>query len=157
MSNHKIIYTKQQPGLEMKLNCDKIKYMIFNPSRKIQFSTRLKIEDQKIEQVHETKLLGVIIIGDFSFKSNTAFITKKAYQRMSILTNLYHFNLPLIIRSVVEQAAVVWHSSITKGEQLDLERVQKVAFRIILKDHYINYTHALRITGMPSLKERSFV
>ena len=101
---------------EMKLNSDKTKYMIFNPSRTFQFSTRLKIEDKKIEQVHETKLLGVIIRDDFSFKSNTAFITKKAYKRMSILKNLYHFNLPLsemleiyilYIRSVVEQAAVV--------------------------------------------------
>ena len=26
--------------------------------------------------------------------------------------------------------------------------------RIILKDQYINYTHALRITGMPTLKAR---
>ena len=32
---------------EMKLNSDKTKYMIFNPSRKFQFSTRLKIEDKK--------------------------------------------------------------------------------------------------------------
>ena len=128
---------------EMKLNCDKTKYMIFNPSRKYQFNTRLQIENQKIEQVHETKLLGVILRDDFSFKSNTRCITKRAYRRMSILKNLYHFNLPLsemleiytlYIRSVVEQAAVVWHSSITKGEELDLERVQKVALRIMLKD-----------------------
>ena len=82
---------------------------------------------------------------------------------MIILKNLYHFNLPLsdmieiyclYIRSVVEQAAVVWHSSLTKGEQLDIERIQKVAMRIILKDEYINYTHALRITGMSTLKSR---
>ena len=82
---------------------------------------------------------------------------------MIILKNLYHFNLPLsemlliyslYIRSVLEQAAVVWHSSLTKGEQLDLERVQKVAMRIILKDQYIDYTHALKITGIPTLKAR---
>ena len=48
----------------------------------------------------------------------------------------------MYIRSVVEQACVVWHSSLTKGEQLDIERIQKVAMRIILKDEYINYTHA---------------
>ena len=138
---------------EMKLNCEKTKYMIFNPSKKYQFNTRLKLEGKNIQQVHQTKLLGVVIRDDFSFKSNTEFITKKAYKRMIILKNLYHFNLPisdmieiysLYIRSVVEQAAVVWHSSLTKGEQLDIERIQKVAMRIILKDQYINYTHALR-------------
>ena len=148
---------------EMKLNCKKTKYMIFNPSKNFQFNTRLKLEGKNIEQVHETKLLGVIIQDDLSFKSNTEFITKKAYKRMIILKNLYHFNLPisdmieiycLYIRSVVEQAAVVWHSSLTKGKQLDIERIQKVAMRIILKDEYINYTHALRITGMSTLKSR---
>ena len=67
---------------------------------------------------------------DFSFKSNTELITKKAYKRMMILKNLYNFNLPSsdmieincqYIRSVVDQAAVVWHSNLTKGEQLDIE------------------------------------
>ena len=148
---------------EMKLNTKKTKYMIFNPSKNFQFNTRLKLEGDNIEQVHETKLLGVIIRDDFSFKSNTEFITKKAYKRMIILKNLFHFNLPvsemieiysLYIRSVVEQAAVVWHSSLTKGEQLDIERIQKVAMRIILKDQYINYNHALKITGLPTLKTR---
>ena len=112
---------------EMKLNCEKTKYMIFNPSKKYQFNTRLKLEGKNLQQVHQTKLLGVVIRDDFSFKSNTELITKKAYKIMIILKNLYHFNLPLsdmieiyclYIRSVVEQAAVVWHSSLTKGEQL---------------------------------------
>ena len=60
----------------------------------------------------------------------------------------------LYIRSVVEQASVVWSSSLTKGEQLDLERVQKVALKIILQEHYISYTHALKLTGLPTLKAR---
>ena len=137
--------------------------MLFNPTKNYQFNTRLKLEGNYIEQVHEAKLLGVIIRDDFSFKSNTEFITKKAYKRMIKLKNLYHFNIPisemieiycLYIRSVVEQAAVVWHSSLTKGEQLDIERIQKVAMRIILKDQYFNYTHALKISGLPTLKTR---
>ena len=82
---------------------------------------------------------------------------------MIILKNLNKFNVlisemieiyNLCIRSVVEQAAVVWHSSLTKGEQLDLERIQKVAMRIILKEQYINYENALKITGIPTLKAR---
>ena len=153
-------WTKHQ---EMQLNCEKTKYMIFNPSKNHQFNTRLEIEGQVIEQVNEAKLLGVVIRDDLSWRSNTELITKKAYKRMIILKNLFHFNLPieemleiycLYIRSVVEQACVVWHSSLTKGEQLDIERIQKVAMRIILQEHYISYSHALRITGMPTLKSR---
>ena len=85
-------WTKNQ---EMQLNCEKNKYMIFNPSKNHQFNTRLNIEGQAIEQVHEARLLGVLIRDDLSWKSNTEFITKEAYKRMEILKNLYHFNPPL--------------------------------------------------------------
>ena len=71
---------------EMRLNCEKTKYMIFNPSKNHQFNTRLEIEGQTIEQVKEAKLLGVIIRDDLSWKSNTHFILK----------NLFHFNLPIV-------------------------------------------------------------
>jgi hypothetical protein len=147
----------------MKLNTEKTKYMIFNFSRKYQFNTRLELERKLLDQVHETKLLGLVLRDDLSWKSNTEFITKKAYKRMIILKNLFHFNLPieemidiyyLYIRSVVEQSAVVWHSSLTKGEQLDIERVQKVALRIILKDEYTGYSDALEMTGIETLKAR---
>ena len=82
---------------------------------------------------------------------------------MIILKNLFNFKLPVIdmleiyclyIRSVVEQACVVWHSSLTKGKQSDIERVQKVAMRIILQENYLSYEHALTITGIPTLKSR---
>ena len=148
---------------EMMLNPEKTKYMVFNFSTKYQFNTRLHLDGRLLEQVHETKLLGLVIRDDLSWKSNTGFIIKKAYKRMIILKNLFHFNLPieemlniyfLYIRSVVEQAAVVWHSSITKGEQYDLERVQKVALRIILKDKYTTYSDALLLTGIDTLRAR---
>ena len=150
-------------GQKMKLNKEKTSYMIFNFSKKYQFNTRLKIEETSIEQVHETRLLGLVLRDDLSWISNTHAITKRAYARMIILRNLYSFNIPvpdlvqlyiLYIRSIVEQSAVVWHSSITKGEQKDIERVQKVALRIILKDGYQTYVNALRMTGLETLAAR---
>ena len=137
--------------------------MIFNFSKHYQFNTRLKLEDRVLDQVHETKLLGLVLRDDLSWKSNTRFITKKAYKRMIILKNLFTFNVSiedlveiylLYIRSVVEQSAVVWHSSLSKGEQLDLERVQKVALRLILKEGYTTYSEALKATGLDTLKAR---
>ena len=82
---------------------------------------------------------------------------------MLILQKLFEFNLPvaeminiyiLYIRSILETSAVVWHSSIGQAEEMELERVQKVALRIILDDQYDNYLQALLATGLPSLKER---
>ena len=82
---------------------------------------------------------------------------------MSVQYNLVKFHLPLedlvtvyvlYIRSVLEQSAVVWHSSITKGEQLDLERVQKCALRIILGEQYTTYEESLIVCGLDRLKSR---
>ena len=82
---------------------------------------------------------------------------------MTILHKLCQFDVPmedliniyiLYIRSVLEQSATVWHSSITRGEQLDLERVQKCALRIILKEQYDSYENALKLSGLDNLKTR---
>ena len=148
---------------EMKLNSKKSQYMIFNFSRNYQFSTRLQMEGNLLEQVRKTKLLGVIVRDDLKWHENTAFIVKKAYQRMSIMHNLYGFKLPVLelidvyilyIRSVIEQSSVVWNSSITQQECIEIERIQKAALRIILKENYVSYANALCITGLPTLKDR---
>ena len=55
---------------------------------------------------------------------------------------------------MVEQSAVVWHSSITKGEKNDLERTQKVSLRVILGDAYTTYHEALQSTGLETLAAR---
>ena len=60
----------------------------------------------------------------------------------------------LFVRSMLEQSAVLWHSSLTKENSEDLERVQKNAFRIILKNGYQTYTKALRKLGMKKLSDR---
>ena len=59
-----------------------------------------------------------------------------------------------IIRSKLEQSAVVWHSSLTENNRRDLERVQKSAVKIILKNSYNNYEDALKILKMESLEDR---
>ena len=48
----------------------------------------------------------------------------------------------------------MWHSSLTKENREDLERVQKAALKVILKEDYSNYEDALKQTNMESLHER---
>ena len=147
----------------MKLNVQKSKYMTVNFTRKYQFSTELRLEGALLEEVKETKLLGVIVRNDLKWHSNTDFVVKKAYTRMIILHNLFCFNLPteemieiyiLYIRSLVENSAVVRHSSLTVGEELAIERIQKFSLRIIMEDKYLDYSNALETTGLETLKER---
>ena len=47
------------------------------------------------------------------------------------------------IRCILEYAAPVWHSSGTKEESIQIERVQKSALRIILCGNYQSYKNAL--------------
>ena len=58
------------------------------------------------------------------------------------------------IRSVLEQSAVVWHSSLTEENINDLERVQKTSLRIILKKRFAKYEHALNVLGLDDLVTR---
>ena len=60
----------------------------------------------------------------------------------------------IICKFLTEQTSVVRHSSITKGEQKDLERMQKVALGIILGQDYSYYENYLKITGLETLTSR---
>ena len=126
---------------KMKLNEKKTKNIIFNFTRKYQFTTNLSVNNKKIEIVKETKLLGTHITDDLKWNKNTSEIIKKAYKRMPILTNAAAFttnrqDLKKIyltyIRSVLDQSSVLWHSSLSQKNIKDLERVQKVAVRVIM-------------------------
>ena len=58
------------------------------------------------------------------------------------------------IRCNLEFSSNVWHSSLTKENSEDLERVQKAALKVILKEDYSNYEDALKQTHMESLHDR---
>ena len=141
----------------MKLNSEKTKYMLINFCKSYQFNTRLYIQNEILEQIHQTRLLGVVISDDLSWMQNTVLITKKANQRLIILRKLYELNISkpdmiqiynLYIRSVLETSCVVWASSITQQEATMIEKVQKTALKIIYGNTYISYENAITLSGL---------
>ena len=147
----------------MKLNGEKSSLMIFNETKNYQVTTRLELENSFLNILEDTKLLGVVISADLTWRKNTKRIVQKSYQRIIILKKLFEFNVPevdllniyiLFIRSMLEQSCVVWHSSITQEEETDLERVQKVCLKIILKEKYETYEKALERTKLEKLVDR---
>ena len=54
----------------------------------------------------------------------------------------------------MEQSCVLWASSLTEQEKVNIERIQKVALRIILKEKYNCYKDALKQSKLPNLEER---
>jgi hypothetical protein len=131
----------------MIINEKKTKTMIFNFTENYKFTTRLRLKGENVEVINSTRLLGTILTDDLKWDLNVSTIVKKANARMELLRRVASFGTPaedlkiiytLFIRSVLEQAATVWHSSLTQDNINDLERVQKTAVTVILQENY-NY------------------
>ena len=123
----------------MMINVKKTKTIVFNYTDKYQFATRLTLDEEPIEVINSTRLLGTILTSDLTWDLNTSAIVKKANARMELLRKVASFCPSvedlrtiyiLYIRSILEQSATVWHSSQTENNKSDLERVQKSAFNL---------------------------
>ena len=57
-------------------------------------------------------------------------------------------------RSVLEQSAIVWSSSLTAENKADIERTQKSFAKMILKNKYTSYQDSLLKLNLPTLEER---
>ena len=147
----------------MKLNKDKTNLMLLNICKNWDFLPEITFDGQEIKLVEETKLLGVHIRSDLKWTSNTANMVAKGYKRIWILRRLKKLGATekelkdvyiKQIRIILEYAVPVWNSSITKIENTDIERVQKVALHVILGMNYTNYPLALEKLELETLEAR---
>ena len=148
---------------QMLLNAKKTKCMIFNYTDNYQFTTRLKVKGETIEVLRSTKLLGTIISDDLKWDLNTQNIVLRANSRMELLRRVASFGASvndlkniyfLFIRSLLEQSAPLWHSSLSQENRKDIERIQKSAMTIILGHPIKSYKKALIKLNMESLEDR---
>ena len=150
-------------GKKMMLNVKKTKNMIFNFSKKHQFTTKLEVNDKNLEVVNETTLLGTVITDKLTWYRNTEDLTKKAYKRLQLLNAAAAFTSNrkelkdiylTFVRSILEQSAVVWHSSLTVRNRKDLERIQKAAVRVMMGKDFLTYKHGLKLLKLNTLEKR---
>ena len=146
----------------MKLNEAKSNYMIFTRTKE-SFATRLTVNDVYLDRKSVTQLLGVWISEDLSWSRNCQEICRKAFSRLSLITKLRYVGVSredlldiyiLFVRSVAEYCSVSFHSSITKEQSYQLERIQKICLKVILGDSYEGYQAALDSCGLQTLSER---
>ena len=111
----------------------------------------------------EKKLLGTIITNDLKWHRNTQYLVKKAFARFVILHKISEYgasNSDMVtihksyIRSILEQSCTFWHSSLTIEDLEDIERVQKCAVKVILKQNYNTYEEALETLMLAKLSDR---
>ena len=149
---------------KMIINKTKTKVISFTKSRKWDFPPEVEFADGTlIEYIPETKLVGVILCESLRWHKNTAYICQKARQKMWLLRRMLKLGLDVAtmfdvytkeVRSILELAVPVWHSGLTKLQTMDIERIQKISFKLILGTKYVNYKQACRYLSAQTLEER---
>ena len=121
------------------------------------------MDNANIEMVSETALLGTVLTDKLTWDKNTEELTKKGYKRMQLLNAAAAFTnnrqelkdiYLTFVRSIVEQSAVVWHSSLSVRNRKDLERIQKAAVRVIMGKDYSTYSNGLKYLKIDTLEKR---
>ena len=119
--------------------------------------------EEILDVVEETRLLGQVLTSDLKCYANTKSIYSKAISKMWLLRRMKIMQMdPKIIfdyyhkeiKVLAEQGVIIWNSGLTKGQERDLEKIQKVAFKIILADDYGSYELALSFFGAQKLTDR---
>ena len=146
---------------KMKLNKLKTKYMIINFTHKYKFATRLTLQSENIEQVHQAKVLGTILTDDMTWGPNCKAIVKKCNMRLQLLRQVSSFGTdPMVmkliyiqyIRVILEGSCQVWSGSLTFKNKRDLERIQKISLKIIFPN--MTYKRAREVLNIETLERR---
>ena len=119
------------------------------------------VNSKELECVHKGKTLGVTFSVDLKWDAHVDWIVKKVNKRLYFLRQLKRAQVKskelvlfylTCIRSVIEYACALFHSSLPQYLSVNLERCQKRALRIMFPDK--EYDEALACTGLISLHER---
>ena len=122
----------------------------------------LIINDHEISVVSKSKLLGVVVSDDLTWKENTSLICNRAKQRLYFLVHLKRAGLTSsdllkmycsFIRPVLEYCSTIWHFALTENETDNIERIQKRALRIIC-GYEKSYDECLTECCLDSLAQR---
>ena len=126
----------------MVINQKKTLIMKFNFRKSYDFPPIFNIGDgPPLDTVSEAKILGVVIQHNLKFHSHVKYMLGRAYRKIWTLRRMKLLKLDLEIltdfyrkeiRSILEYGVTVWHSSITRMMQSQIERVQKICINIIL-------------------------
>ena len=138
--------------------------MIFNKSKNFDFQPEFCFNNgQTLDVIEETRLLGIQLRTDLRWDSNTKAICTKALSKMWLLRRMKLLGLEpefileyylKEIRALAEQGVPIWNSGLTNSQIRDIERIQKVALKIILAESYENYHNACLKFNLQTMSER---
>ena len=145
----------------MKLNTAKTKEMLISFSRPPPTVPRITVEGVPLERVDCVTLLGVKLSADLTWHNHVQHIISKAQSRLfslNILRRAKVSSKDIIqiycskVRPVIEYAAPVWHSGLSKELSDNLEDIQIRALKIA--HPMLSYEEALVQSDLPTLRCR---
>ena len=145
------------------MNPIKCANMIANPTTQNIDTPPFMVNNVVLPTVSETKLLGVYINSNLKWDAHINYLIKKVRKCFFILYRAKQFRFSLktmftlycwFIRTSLEYAVPVWHSSITRKQSERLERVQRRCMRIIYGLDYPGYEEALARLKTTTLEKR---
>ena len=108
-------------------------------------------------------MVGIVITENLRWEENTNYLCEKARRKLWILRRMKGLNLndaqmfdvyTKEVRSILELNVPVWHPGLSKKQSTRIERIQKIALKIILGNNYVSYSTALQKMGAKRLQER---
>ncbi len=146
---------------KFQFNLGKCKELRINFTTQAYTDDPLNINGEPFEIVESAKVLGVTLTSDLKWNKHVSNIVEKASKRLYLLkqlkraevetSSLYKF-YTACIRSVVEYACQVFHSSLPSYLSSEIESVQKRALRIIHPE--LTYIEAINQAKLETLYER---
>ena len=123
-------YLKFALDNQLVINQKKTKVICFSKTRKWNFLPELCLSDDIILKTETSiKLVGVIVSNDLKWTENTDYICQKAMKKIWVLRRMIFMGLETEhifdtytkeVRSILELAVPVWHSSLTKKLSSDI-------------------------------------
>jgi hypothetical protein len=148
----------------MAINKRKTKIMIFNKRKNWDVMPEISIEaGENLEVVEEMKLVGYMLRSDMKTKSNTKYITARAYKSLWLIRRLKALGasraqlvdvLRKQVLSLLHIASPAWNGQLTVKETADIERVQRTAMHIIWGQEYTSYEEAIKSCQIPTLEHQ---
>lgn len=151
---------------DLVLNIDKTKELILDFRRRPPPLQPLTIKGIEVERTDSHKFLGLHISENLSWAKNTAATVKRAQQRLHFvrvlkkaglkgqtLTHVYKG----LVESILTSGITVWYGSTTQAERKSLQRVIKIAERVIgsnLPSMDTIYTQRCRRKAQSILKDK---
>jgi len=146
----------------LSFNTAKCKCMLLTKKRNVSYPAIL-LNNDPLEYVQQYKYLGVIVSHNLCWSQHIQEVCNKArkvlgiiYRNISSHTNdpstIFRLYIALV-RPHLEYAAQVWNPHLEKDIRC-LEKVQKFALRICIKDYHETYENLLDSFKVPSLQNR---